>query len=150
MIPSVPERLNEWESAGYGEDTGDEKLTSEDGRNKGSAVFPSNLGQVTQSMQLFKSNFGDISLATGVMGFDAKVQNLSCVYAMMYIQCKWVCSGKGEEKVCYSCREISLHILCSLNFHGKTNALIAKFRIALLKEPKGTYYLCPPFSQSTV
>ena len=49
--------------------TEDEEFTTTDGHNKGSAVFPPNLEEVTQSMELFKSNFEGISLALGVIGF---------------------------------------------------------------------------------
>mmetsp|Transcript_36100 Transcript_36100/g.57708 ORF Transcript_36100/g.57708 Transcript_36100/m.57708 type:complete len:417 (+) Transcript_36100:589-1839(+) len=76
-------RLKEWESARHeaAEDTpvatlGVEEFTvSNEGlHNKGSAVFPCNLQEVTQSMEIFKLNFEGISLALGVVGFDDKGQ----------------------------------------------------------------------------
>lgn len=53
-----------------------EEFTSNDGRNKGRVIFRSNLDHVTQSMECFKSNFGGIFLAIGVVGFDLEVQKL--------------------------------------------------------------------------
>ena len=83
-------RLKEWESARHGADTpvatlgGEEFTVSNEGlHNKGSAVFPCNLQEVSQSMEIFKLNFECISLALGVVGFDDKVHDLpSCVFVI--------------------------------------------------------------------
>ena len=67
-------RLKERESASHkAKCKEDEEFNTTDGHNKGSAVFPQNLEEVTQRMELFKSNFEGISLALGVIGVDDKV-----------------------------------------------------------------------------
>ena len=53
-----------------------EEFSTRDGHNKGGAIFPHNLEEVTQSMELFKSTYEGVSLALGVVGFDDKVHNL--------------------------------------------------------------------------